>query len=185
MSEVWKAVPGYEGYYEVSDQGRVRSVKRVVEFKDGRVAHYRSRVLSPALSKNYCYYMVMLNRNNVGKKIAIHRLVALAFVPNPNGYNVINHKDENPLNNKAENLEWCTFQYNIAYGTKFERGYKNGAGSRHKGIAKYDANGNKLCEWESIRKASVAEGVSTTTIRRFARNEQVQENGYVYKFLKD
>ena len=185
MSEIWKAIPGYEGYYEVSDQGRVRSVERVVEYRDGRVFHYRSRVLRPGYSKNYGYYQVHLNRYNVGKMVSIHRLVALVFIPNPKGYNVVNHKDENPLNNKAENLEWCSFQYNVAYGTKFERGYKNGAGSRHKRIVKYDLNGNKVGEWESILKASVAEGLSNTTIRRFARSEKSQRNGYVYKFLNE
>ena len=116
MSEIWKAIPGYEGIYEVSNQGRVRSLPRVIRMDSGignfYNYHHNGKVLKLRINnKGYCYVSLC------GKKVLVHRLVAMAFVPNPDNLSCVNHKDENPKNNNAENLEWCTFQYNLDYGT--------------------------------------------------------------------
>lgn len=99
MAEVWKPVAGYEGLYEVSNLGHVRSLYR-----------YKKQ-LKPTASKAG-YLLVDLK----GKKFSVHRLIAIAFLPNPEGYPQVNHKDENKQNNCVENLEWCTAKYNMNYG---------------------------------------------------------------------
>lgn len=102
--EQWKQVSGYENY-EVSDNGRVRR---------------NERLLKPIVSKSG-YASVHLSKNGLKKKYRINRLVAIAFLENPYGYPVVNHKDENKLNNNVNNLEWCDHTYNANYGTRNER----------------------------------------------------------------
>ena len=103
VGEEWKPIRGYEGRYMVSNMGRVRSRTKVLKASTGNI-----------------YAQVILNNGDVRhrKTVTVHRLVAEAFVENPlpNEYKYINHKDENKRNNKADNLEWCTAKYNLAYG---------------------------------------------------------------------
>lgn len=108
--EVWKDIEGYEGLYQVSNEGRVRSIARVDRF--GR--RVSERIMKPNVQKSG-YHMVQLCRNGVHEAKLIHRLVALSFIPKPDDKNEINHIDENPANNRADNLEWCgkTFSLNI------------------------------------------------------------------------
>ena len=105
--QIWKDIPGYEGLYQVSNTGRVRSLNynRTGETK----------VLKQGTNKGG-YKRVNLYKDGKFKIYFVHRLVALVFIPNPNNYPVINHKDENPKNNTVWNLEWCTQEYNINYG---------------------------------------------------------------------
>ena len=113
--ETWKPVQGYEGLYEVSDMGRVRSLPK---YNCKNV-----RLLKPTLNKRDGRFSVMLTKNLIHKRISVHRLVAKAFVnnPYPDIYFEVNHKDENPKNNKASNLEWCDRWYNMHYGTINQR----------------------------------------------------------------
>lgn len=106
MKEVWKSVQGYEGYYEISNLGRVRST-----------SYKGVRILKPAKMKNgYLNVILCVNQHKVHKNI--HRLVAEAFIPNPNNYIAVNHKDENKENNEVSNLEWCSEEYNNRYSNK-------------------------------------------------------------------
>ena len=105
--EIWKDIKGYEGLYQVSNLGRVKSLPRKNHPKE------EFRNLSPD-SKGYL--RVNLFKNNKGKTHKVHRLVAEAFIPNPNNYPQVNHKDENKANNNVDNLEWCTNKYNVNYG---------------------------------------------------------------------
>ena len=115
-NEIWKDVVGFEGYYQVSNKGNVRSVVR----KDsiGRKCGGRKR-------KHFCreggYHEINLYKDGLRKQKLIHRLVAEAFISNPNDFPEVNHKDENKKNNCVENLEWCTSEYNTNYGTLIER----------------------------------------------------------------
>lgn len=106
MEEIWKDIEGYEGMYMVSSLGRVKTL----------VGRYKNvTILKERYKKNgYCY--ITLYKNKKPHTYLVHRLVAQAFIPNPNNYPVVNHKDENPSNNCADNLEWCTQEYNINYG---------------------------------------------------------------------
>ena len=107
MKEIWRSIKDYEGLYEVSSWGRVRSLKR-------------GKFLKLQISC-WGYLRVELNKNGKGIKHSVHRLVTEAFIPNPNNYPQVNHKDENKLNNHADNLEWCQPEYNNNYGTHNER----------------------------------------------------------------
>ena len=115
-SEIWKDVAGYEGLYQVSDKGRIYSVERI----DSRGHRRRGRVLKP-VNNGHGYLQVGLCKGGTRKRKLMHRLVADAFIPNPKGFLEINHKDENKLNNRVENLEWCTREHNINYGTRTEK----------------------------------------------------------------
>jgi Mor family transcriptional regulator len=109
-NEVWKAIPSFEGSYEVSNLGRVKTlIDRKVD-KRGRVYSKKPKIMKQSFTSTG-YLMVNLNK----KPFKVHRLVAQAFIPNYNNYPFINHKDNNPLNNRVENLEWCTPQYNLVY----------------------------------------------------------------------
>ena len=119
--EEWRYIEGYEGLYQVSNEGRIKSLNREIVYKDGRKKILPEKILHNFLS-DLGYYHVMLSKNGIPKRYKVHRLVAKAFIPNPNDLPIINHKDENPKNNTVENLEWCTQDYNIHYGTMIERG---------------------------------------------------------------
>lgn len=98
--EIWRDVVGYEGLYEVSNQGNVRS-------------SYTGHMLSPGISQGYCY--VALYKDGLRRNKQVHRLVAEAFIPNPMHYPLINHKDEVKTNNVVDNIEWCDYSYNVTY----------------------------------------------------------------------
>lgn len=106
--QIWKDISGYEGKYQVSNTGKVRSLN--YQGTKGKVVRLK------LYNNNHGYMMIELNKNGKKKKYSVHRLVALAFIPNPNNYPIINHKDENKTNNTVWNLEWCTPKYNINYG---------------------------------------------------------------------
>lgn len=119
-NEIWKDIIGFEQYYQVSNLGRVRSKDRIVitpktsYFKKGRI-------LIPSLDGKGNYLFVGLHVNNKVKLIYIHRLVAQNFIPNPHNYKQVNHINENKKDNRADNLEWCTAEYNMNYGTAMQR----------------------------------------------------------------
>lgn len=115
MIEKFKPVKGYTGIYEISNMGRVKSLSRVVERKDGNSRVTEDRIILPFITK--CgYHQIVLCKDGVRKKYYIHRLVANAFIENPDKLPIINHKDENKLNNRVDNLEWCSAYYNLRYG---------------------------------------------------------------------
>lgn len=106
MSEIWKKIPGYDSFYEVSSEGRIRSLGRVI-IRRGFTTNCKTRILSPTINSTG-YYHVKIG----GKVRNVHRLVCLAFHNNPNGYLYANHKDSNRLNNCESNLEWCSSSHN-------------------------------------------------------------------------
>lgn len=120
MIEEWKSIPGYEGLYEISSYGRVRSLERFYIRQNVIMVHKPEIILSP-VKDGFGYLQVGLHCNGKQKIIKVHRLVAQAFIPNPDNFPQINHKDEDKTNNNVDNLEWCTAKYNINYGTRQER----------------------------------------------------------------
>lgn len=119
MIEEWRPISGYEGLYEVSSYGRVKSLKRPFE-NNGGIQWTKERILSPGKSK-LGYLIVNLCCNGKVCQNYVHRLVAQTFVPNPENLTEVNHKDEDKANNIVDNLEWCDHSYNINYGTRQER----------------------------------------------------------------
>lgn len=123
MPEIWKPVVGYEGYYEVSNYGRVKRLEtRVNSNRGGRAV--REKILKQIITK-YGYLTVHLCVDNKRAKKKVHRLVAEAFIPNPLNLPCVNHKNEIKTDNFVENLEWCTVEYNNNYGTHQERCRQN------------------------------------------------------------
>ena len=121
MKEIWKDIKGYEGLYQVSNYGRIKSFVGW----DGKKYVKREKMLNPYIQKtntNSTYYrnVVKLKKNKKSKDMKVHRLVAEAFIPNPNDYPIINHKDGNPLNNNVNNLEWCTQKQNVEHAIENE-----------------------------------------------------------------
>lgn len=122
MIELWKDIKNYEGLYQVSNLGNVKSVDRYVYAGDNsnhKYQHIKERNLK--LSGGDKYIQVRLCKNGKIKAFLVHRLVAEAFIPNPDNLPCINHKDENPKNNQAENLEWCTYTYNNEYNGRIDK----------------------------------------------------------------
>lgn len=128
MEEIWASVVGYEGLYEVSTLGQVRSVTKYQRgvSKGGKETHrlVPGKVIKQRDNNGY-RRIDLYNGRGVAKRYFVHRLVAEAFIPNPNNYPQINHKDENKSNNSADNLEWCTVSYNNTYGSLMQRRREN------------------------------------------------------------
>ena len=162
--EEFRDIPGYEGLYEVSNLGRVRSLET-------------ERILKP--SKNTCGYLfVSLYKNGIKKAVRIHRLVALAFIPNPDNLPCINHKDEDKTNNTVDNLEWCDDKYNANYGTRNERI----AEKTRKPVLQYDLLGNFIREWPSITKVEEETGIWQTHISKCCLGLRHTAGGYLWKY---
>lgn len=114
MKEIYKEIEGYEGLYQISNYGRVKS------FGNGNSNNSKERILKPQKNSDE-HLRVSLYKEGKVKLYFVHRLVAEAFIVNPNNYPIINHKDEDKTNNKVDNLEWCTPKYNNNYGTRNQR----------------------------------------------------------------
>lgn len=164
----WRPVVGYEGYYEVSDIGQVRGVARDVYHGNGTYRKQHSKVLRPHPDGGG-YLQVGLHREGSAHMAKIHRLVAIAFLPNPGGLLEINHLDENKRNNALSNLEWCTRKENENYGTKRMRSvantdYKAIGQKLSKRVAQYTLDGELVNVWDSLRSVHKATGYSTGNI---------------------
>jgi len=114
---MWKDIEGYEGLYQVSCNGEIKSLSREIIYNNGKVIHLKERILKPLKINNYLA-VDLHDSNKNHKRFYIHRLVASAFIDNPDNLPEVNHKDENPFNNSVDNLEWCTHTYNLNYGTR-------------------------------------------------------------------
>ena len=154
--EQWKEIEGYEGLYWVSDQGRVKN-------KEGKI-------MKPRLNKGY--YTLSLFKNNHYTNFSVHKLVALAFIPNSDPKkNQVNHKDENKFNNRVDNLEFCTPLYNSNYGTRNER-----IGRKVKCIETGEI-------FKTAAEAARYYNCDRHTIARSAFNNQTLSNGLTWQYI--
>ena len=173
MNEVWKDVVGYEGYYEVSNFGNVRSITRVK----------RGKQIKP-LKRKHGYLAVQLwgkGGNKRGfKTFSIHRLVAESFIQNPNNYPEVNHIDEDKANNCVENLEWVTHKQNMNCGTIKER-FKGRKSHRARPIIQYDKQMNPIAEFESASDAGKKLQMNYHNIQNALYKGHLS-NGYYWKF---
>ncbi|MDM8162442.1 NUMOD4 motif-containing HNH endonuclease [Collinsella intestinalis] len=172
--ETWKPVAGFEGYYEVSDRGRVRSCTRTVTMRNGVPRPIKGRVLSQASFNGKGHYKaVTLSRGGKQTHAGVHRLVAEAFVQNPMNYPEVNHKDEDKSNNSAENLEWCDRRYNNTYGTAKVRA----AVTQGKPVLQLK-DGRIINAWPSEGLAAQFTGASQSGISACCRVEMKTSGGF-------
>ena len=147
MEEVWKDIKNWEGSYQVSNFGRVRSLERIITFSDGRIRKFQGREIKPIKSSTSDYLMVRLWENHKEYAYLIHRLVAQAFIPNPDNLPEVSHIDENIFNNSYDNLEWCNRDYNHNY-SKAKR-INAARAVTGKCVLQYDLSGKLLHVWET------------------------------------
>ena len=178
-AETWKPVVGYEGYYEVSDQGNLRSVDRVETMKNGRTRRKRGRLLKQIWYDGKKHYRgAMLCKDGKHKRLSIHRLVAEAFVSNPDMLPEVNHKDENKLNNRADNLEWCDRKHNNTYGTAKLRA----AVTQGKPVLQLDLDGNIINAWPSEGLAAEFTSASQSGISACCNGICKTSGGFGWRF---
>lgn len=157
--EIWKPIAGFEGSYEVSNLGRVKSVER---YAGGR--YFNESILN-TYNRHGGYKSVVLSKGSNLKFYLLHRIVADAFVENENNLPCINHKDENKDNNSASNLEWCTIKYNNNYGTRNTRS----GNTRKKNIIATTESGEKMT-FSGFNEAKLITGVCSATINAHSSN---------------
>ena len=164
--EVWKDILGYEGHYQVSDKGRVKSLKQGKE-----------KILKPERTHNG-YLRVGLLKNRNRKMFMVHRLVGQAFLPNPNSLPQINHKDEDKTNNRVENLEWCDQKYNNIYGTHIQRVTEKVS----KTVLQFTKTGEIIKEWKSTHDIERILGYSKGNISSCCNKKLKLAYGFVWKY---
>lgn len=166
--EDWRDVPGYVGWYQVSNYARVRSLGRMTQRRDGTKIFRKGKLIKPFLTGKgeAAYLSVELHKDNQDYRESVHRLVGIVFVPNPDNLPCVNHKDENKLNNLPENLEWCTYQYNSAYscGKKIEQ----------------RKDGELIKSYNSIRQAERETGFASWRIREVLSGKKADLDGFSF-----
>ena len=168
MEEIYKDKKDYEGLYQVSNFGNVMSLN-----------YYRSRkpgLLIPVKNKDG-YLQVTLCKDRKKKTFLIHRLVGETFLENPNNLPEINHKDEDKTNNRADNLEWCTSEYNLNYGTINERIAK----ALSKPVLQFSLTGEFIREWPSTMECN-RNGFRQSAVARCCRGEKPQYKGFIWRY---
>lgn len=177
LFEIWRDVIGYEGLYQVSNYGRVKSLN----YHGGK----KEKVLKPG--KDRCGYLyVVLCKEGSHKKYKVHRLVAQAFIPNPNNYPCVNHKDENKTNNCVDNLEWCTYKYNTNYGTCIERSANSRINDkRSKPVLQYSLEGNFIKKWPSGREIQRQLGFNQGGISNCCLGKCNTAYGYIWRYKNE
>lgn len=161
--EIWKEIPGSGGKYQISNYGNGYSLINNVQLK--------------GVNNGNGYLRVKLNE----RLFYIHRLVAMAFIPNPKGCKEINHKDENKLNNNADNLEWCSHKYNMKFGTRNKRAIDN----TKKAIIQYTMNNKFVCIHNSIVEAAQKMCISKGNIVSVLKGNRKSAGGYKWKYKNE
>ena len=174
MEEIWHDIEGYEGLYQISNKGRVKSLYKGSE-----------RILRPGWTTGG-YLFVVLCKNGNKKKLKIHRLVAEAFIPytglNPDSTEIkgrieINHKSEIKTDNRVENLEWCDRQYNNNYGTHNEKLSRK--------ILQYSKSGEFIKEWPSALEVNRVLGINNSHIIQCCKGKRKSAGGFVWRYKEE
>ena len=183
MEEIWKDVKGYEGYYLVSNLGNVKSVDRYVKHDEENVSLKRGAYKKAQLFE--CGYMyINLSKNGKSNYFRVHRLVAEAFIPNPDNLPEVNHKDENKLNNCVDNLEWCTREYNLNYGTGRERNKLKLINNLKlsKAVLQYTKDEVFIKEYPSAAEVERETGINHSNVALCCMGKRKTAGGYIWKF---
>ena len=171
MEEIWKDIKGYEGYYQVSNLGNIKSL------------HKRNygEILKLPIKRGY--YQAGLRKKGTRKFFQVHRLVAEAFIPNKENLPQVNHKDENKLNNNVENLEWCTVAYNNCYGSRIER--VRNSNPLKKTIIQYSLQGEYLNEYRSLSEAGRKTKTNISSICMCCKRKYETANNFIWRYKEE
>lgn len=188
MEEIWKDIQGYEGLYQVSNQGNVKSLHFGTKYHHPNWQNQEDKLLRPKLATSG-YYRVELYKPGSRKCLYIHRLVAIAFIPNPEGKTEVNHIDGNKLNNSVDNLEWASRSENQRHAIKLglrksspmagRTGAKN---PNSKQVIQYDLDGNFVKLWECSADAAKAFNKKHPAIKDCANYRYKTSLGYIWRF---
>lgn len=181
INEIWKDSPYFPEKYEISNMGNLRNKERNHIYKN--------------TNKNGDYFSIVLTYKGMKKSTRIHRLVAETFIPNPNKYPCVNHKDFNKQNNKVDNLEWCTYSDNTKHAIKnnkeclrgIKRYNRNKSFNKYGYIYQYDKNNNFIGKYRDTQEAYKKTGVCSRNILQCINKQQgrTQAGGYVWKSQKE
>ena len=171
--EIWKDIEGYEGMYQVSNMGNVKSLNYNNTGKEG--------ILKPWKNKDG-YLQVQLYQDRKRKMYLVHQLVATAFCENPMGFTVVNHKDENKQNNCMENLEWCSVLYNNTYNGRAKKIGKKVAEKLSKPVIAIDKRTGLIVEFLSIQEASRQTAISQGHICECCQGKRKSIGGFYWYY---
>ena len=159
MNEIWRDIKDYEGLYQVSNLGKIKSLKR---------QGTNGGILKAVKTKNG-YLHIELSKNKKLRTFSVHRLVTEAFIENTENKPQVNHKDGDKTNNCVSNLEWCTAQYNIDY-------------SNSKRVNQYDKQGNFIKTWKSMKEAERELNICNSNISRCCNGKAKTTGGYIWRY---
>lgn len=191
--EIWRNIKEYCGLYQISNKGRVKSLAKKTSF-GSRIKFHPEMILTPVIGKRG-YFVVGLSQNGKTKTKTLHRLIAEAFIPNPDNKPYIDHIDGNRLNNEISNLRWVTAKENSNNPVSLERNrqstknlwnegvFDNSETSTFRRVAQYDKNGNLISEWDCIKDASYALNIDSSSISAVCLGKRNTAGGFVWKHI--
>jgi hypothetical protein len=182
MREEWKDIKGYEGLYQVSNYGRIRSLDRYIIYKNGKVIFKRGQFKRIRKDSRDLYMLVDLSKDDSRETKLVHRLVADAFIRNQNNLPQVNHKDENKKNNNADNLEWCNQKYNTNYGTCIARIVKNNK-DNYERLSKNVVCLNDMKVFKSTIEAGNYYNVDCSNVSRVCNGLRKHSKGYIFAYV--
>ena len=174
MKEIWKEIEGYPNY-QVSNMGRVKSLERNVVKGNGGLYKIEEKILK-SIKKRDGYLQINLSKEGKQKTCLIHRLVASTFLDNPNNFFEVNHIDEDKTNNRVDNLEWCSREYNCNYGTRNKR--------ISIPILQFSLDGKLIRKWDSAREVEKELNIAHSQITACCKKRKNYKSagGYIWKY---
>lgn len=174
--EVWQDIPGYEGLYQASTYGRIKSLERYYKTGRGGIQLLPERILKASPDTNG--YLGVLLCNGKQKRMSVHRLIALTFLPNPNNFPCVNHKSEIKTENQVWNLEYCTVGYNNSYGNRLNKVSK----ANSKRVLQYSLDGVLLATHKSATEAAKKLHTWQGIISDACRGKQKTAYGFIWRY---
>ena len=198
--EIWKDIEGYEGYYQISNMGRVKSLERTVwnsGLNGGCYVTIPEKIMK-GVADGHDYLQVKLYKDGKDKKCRINRLVASAFLENPQNLPEVNHKNEDKTDNRVENLEWCSSSYNINYGArnkkvaeklkgrKLSEEHKKKIGKKNsKPVFSVNKESGLIMWWQSANEAEKCTGINKNSICACLKGRQKSAGGHYWFYADD